>query len=252
MLVAFLGYLLLGLGPGAVLFLSIPARRPFLVILTFASACTWLLSLLFVAMLTRAFLPLPDGSPWYAATLVLAVVVQEVVRVAMWYAYKDGSKQLEVLARRMGCAELKYTDHMSMAFALGLGHGLSHSMFFFLGVATLTLSPATFYVRACPQMNVFLYSALTSCVFVITHTFSMIIAFHGYTHHSVLNMTLPPVVHLVAALVTTVSLTDSGCVYVVPVEAVIALITMGYACALVFRTHGRLTTHRFRVHDYPN
>ena len=32
-----------------------------------------------------------------------------------------------------GCAELKYTDHMSMAFALGLGHGLSHSMFFFLG-----------------------------------------------------------------------------------------------------------------------
>jgi hypothetical protein len=48
-----------------------------------------------------AFLPLPDGSPWYAATLVLAVVVQEVVRVAMWYAYKDGSKQLEVLARRM-------------------------------------------------------------------------------------------------------------------------------------------------------
>ena len=36
MLVAFLGYLLLGLGPGAVLFLSIPARRPFLVILTFA------------------------------------------------------------------------------------------------------------------------------------------------------------------------------------------------------------------------
>ena len=51
---------------------------------------------------------------------------------------------------------------------------------------------------------------------------------------------------------TTVSLTDSGCVYVVPVEAVIALITMGYACALVFKTHGRLTTHRFRVHDYPN
>jgi hypothetical protein len=70
-------------------------------------------------------------------------------------------------------------------------------------VATLTLSPATFYVRACPQMNVFLYSALTSCVFVITHTFSMIIAFHGYTHHSVLNMTLPPVVHLVAALVVS-------------------------------------------------
>jgi hypothetical protein len=31
------------------------------------------------------------------------------------------------------CAELNYSDHMSMAYAIGLGHGLAHSMFFFLG-----------------------------------------------------------------------------------------------------------------------
>lgn len=67
-------------------------------------------------------------------------------------------------------------------------------------VATLTLSPATFYVAACPQMNVFLYSAMTSCAFVVLHTFSMVIAFDGYAHRSVLRIALPPVIHLVAAL----------------------------------------------------
>lgn len=251
MLVAFLGYLLLGLGPGAVLFLSIPARRPFLVILTFASACTWLLSLLFVAMLTRAFLPLPTGSPWFVATLALAVAVQEALRVGVWFAYRNGSKQLEVLARRMACAELNYSDHMSMAYAIGLGHGLAHSMFFFLGVATLTLSPATFYVAACPQMNVFLYSAMTSCAFVVLHTFSMVIAFDGYAHRSVLRIALPPVIHLVAALATAMSLKDGGCMYVVPVEALLALATMAFACTHVFRTYSRVHgTVRFRVGSY--
>jgi anterior pharynx defective protein 1 len=67
-------------------------------------------------------------------------------------------------------------------------------------VATLTLSPATFYVAACPQMNVFLYSAMTSCAFVVLHTFSMVLAFDGYAHRSVVCIALPPVIHLLAAL----------------------------------------------------
>jgi hypothetical protein len=50
---------------------------------------------------SAAFLPLPTGSPWFVATLALAVAVQEALRVGVWFAYRNGSKQLEVLARRM-------------------------------------------------------------------------------------------------------------------------------------------------------
>jgi hypothetical protein len=55
----------------------------------------------------------------------------------------------------------------------------------------------------------------------------------------------------VAVPQTAMSLKDGGCMYVVPVEAGLALATMMFACTLVFRTQSRMYgAVRFRVGSY--
>jgi len=181
----------------------------------------------------RGFLPLPEGSPWYSALLILAVLVQEVVRLALYLLYRRGAERLEGLARQMGCSELSVFDHMSMSLAIGLGHGFAHSVFFFLGVATLTLSPATYYIDACPHMSLFLYSALASGALLILHTFSMVVAFDGYANNIRLRKALPPAFHLAASLTTLSSLVENGCLFVVPAITVLAFIMGMYAWSIV-------------------
>mmetsp|Transcript_18312 Transcript_18312/g.40028 ORF Transcript_18312/g.40028 Transcript_18312/m.40028 type:complete len:245 (-) Transcript_18312:398-1132(-) len=213
---AYLGFLLIGLGPGTVVFLAGPARKSFLVILTLASAFIWLVSLMVVAILVRGFLPLPSGSPYYAAPLLLGVLVQEITRVGLWRVFKLGTKRLEDMAQRMGCAPLSPADYMSMALATGMGHGFAHSMFFFFGLATLSLGPATYYVDKCPDMSLFLYSALASGAMLMLHSFSMVVAFDGYAKGIFKRQALPPIAHFCAASLTLLNLVEGGCAYVLP------------------------------------
>mmetsp|Transcript_36337 Transcript_36337/g.61253 ORF Transcript_36337/g.61253 Transcript_36337/m.61253 type:complete len:245 (+) Transcript_36337:318-1052(+) len=216
MLLAYIGYLLIGLGPGAMVFLAGPAQKSFLVILTIASACVWLVSLMIVAVLVRGFLPLPSEFAYYAGPLLLGVIVQEMFRVGLWHVFKLGTTRLEVIAQRMGCAQLSDVDYMSMALAAGMGHGLAHSMFFFFGLAALSLGPATFYVDKCPNMSLFLYTALASGAMLMLHTFSMVISFDGHSKNNFLRQLLPPLAHTTAAGLTLLNLMDGGCAYVLP------------------------------------
>ena len=83
----FFGSIFTAYGPTTVLFFMVVSQRAQLVILSLASAFTWLVSILIVATLWQIIPPLQD-SIW--ATVPLSVVVQSIARVGIFYGYSKG------------------------------------------------------------------------------------------------------------------------------------------------------------------
>ncbi|MCL7043243.1 hypothetical protein MKW94_015028 [Papaver nudicaule] len=144
----------------------------------------WLVSLIIVLAMWRAFLPLKTTT-WllFAILLVMSVGFQEILRVFFWMAYKKLEDILDSFADRVSKPRLYLTDKMQIALAGGLGHGVAHAVFFCLSLLTPACGPATFYVEKCSSMPFFLVSG-------------------DYYLSSI---------HLIAALMTLINFASGGC-----------------------------------------
>lgn len=230
-----LGYALIALGPALSLFVTVIARKPFLVLTVLTSALLWLISLIVLAGIWRAFLPL-GSSVWpYALLLITSVSFQEGLRLMFWKLYKKVEAILDALAQRVSKPRLFLTDKMQIALAGGLGHGVGHAVFFCLSLLTPAFGPATFYVNSCKQMPFFLVAALISLGFLTIHTFSMVIAFNGYDEGKKVHQIFVPTVHLVTALLTLVNLMPGGCIAGVPLILCSAAVTLLYCGKMVWK-----------------
>ncbi|CAN6580420.1 unnamed protein product [Malus baccata var. baccata] len=204
-----IGYALLALGPSLSLFVSVISKKPFLVLTVLSSTLLWLISLIVLSGLWRAFLPLKSSAWWpYGILIFTSVVFQEGLRVLFWKVYKKLEDTLDAFADRVSKPRLYLTDKMQIALAGGLGHGVAHAVFFCLSLLTPAFGPATFFVDRCSKIPFFLLSALIALAFVTIHTFSMVIAFNGYAEGNKVDQIFVPVVHLVAGMVVNVSLTS--------------------------------------------
>ncbi|KAK9205990.1 hypothetical protein WN943_016261 [Citrus x changshan-huyou] len=197
-----IGYALIALGPSLSLFVAVISKKPFLILTVLSSTLLWLISLIVLSGIWRAFLPLKSTTWWPFALLIISSVgFQEGLRVLFWKVYKRLEDTLDAFADRVGKPRLFLTDKMQIALAGGLGHGVAHAVFFCLSLLTPAFGPATFYVDRCPQMPFFLISAIIALAFVTIHTFSMVIAFNGYAEGNTTDQYFVPVVHLVAGMV---------------------------------------------------
>lgn len=209
--VAGLGYTLLSIGPAVALFSSVIATKPFLILTVVASALVWLLTLICVSALCRAFVPSTSDGRLYAVVLISAVLLQEAVRPLLWQVYLRAETTLDALAVKLSKPGLLFTDKIQIALAAGLGHGLAHVFFFCLSLVVVAYGPATYYKESCPEMPFFLATALTGLGFLLIHIASMVIAFMGYSDGKQLLRLFPPCMHLLAALLTLVSAAPHGC-----------------------------------------
>ncbi|KAG8655474.1 hypothetical protein MANES_04G042325v8 [Manihot esculenta] len=197
-----IGYALLALGPSLSLFVSVISKKPFLILTVLSSTLLWLVSLIVLSGVWRAFLPLKSTIWWpYALLVVSSVSFQEGLRILFWKVYKRLEDILDAFADRVSKPRLFLTDKMLIALAGGLGHGVAHAVFFCLSLLTPAFGPATFFVDSCSQIPFFLVSAIIALAFVTIHTFSMVIAFNGYAEGNKVDQFFVPVVHLVAGLV---------------------------------------------------
>ncbi|KAG6767589.1 hypothetical protein POTOM_028799 [Populus tomentosa] len=197
-----IGYALLALGPSLSLFISVISKKPFLILTVLSSTLLWLMSLIVLAGVWRAFLPLKSTTWWPFAILILtAVIFQEGLRILFWKFYKRLEDILDAFADRLAKPRLFLTDKMLIALAGGLGHGVAHAVFFCLSLLTPAFGPATFFVDKCSQLPFFLVSAIIALAFVTIHTFSMVIAFNGYAEGNKVDQYFVPAVHLVAGMV---------------------------------------------------
>ncbi|KAI9193809.1 hypothetical protein LWI28_000352 [Acer negundo] len=247
-----IGYALLALGPSLSLFLSVIAKKPFLILTVLASTLLWLISLIVLSGVWRAFLPLKSTTWWpYAILIITSVGFQEGLRVLLWRAYKRLEDILDAFADRVSKPRLFLTDKMQIALAGGLGHGVAHAVFFCLSLLTPAFGPATFFVERCAQIPFFLVSAQIALTFVTIHTFSMVIAFNGYAQGNKVDQYFVPAIHLVAGMVTLVNFASGGCVIGIPILYLMAVLTLIHCGKMVFRRLTEIRSRQGRVDGSP-
>ncbi|TKY67449.1 Gamma-secretase subunit APH [Spatholobus suberectus] len=197
-----IGYVLVALGPSLSLFASVISKKPFLILTVLSSTLLWLISLIVLSGIWRGFLPLNTTAWWPFGILIFSsVAFQEGLRLFFWKIYKRLEDMLDAFADRVSKPHLLLTDKMLIALAGGLGHGVAHAVFFCISLLTPAFGPATYFVDRCSQVPFFLLSAVIALAFVTIHTFSMVIAFNGYTEGNKVDQYFVPIVHIVAGMV---------------------------------------------------
>ncbi|KAJ8458157.1 hypothetical protein OPV22_031083 [Ensete ventricosum] len=231
-----LGYVLISLGPALSLFVSVIAKKPFLILTLLASMLFWLISLIVLSGAWRGFLPLKSASWWpYVILIITSVGFQEATRLIFWKLYKKLEVILDAFAEEKFRSRLSWTDKMQIALAGGLGHGVAHAVFFCLSLLTPSFGPATFFVDRCSHMPLFLVSAIISLGFMIIHTFSMVIAFNAYAEGNKLNQITIPIIHILAAVMTLINLAPGGCAIGVPLLYIIGVVVLRHCWQMVWR-----------------
>ena len=97
---AFLGYLLIGLGPGPALFFKYIAPKPLLLLLFLTGCFVWLTVLMFIAIIWLWVLPADGRKYLYFLVVLTAVVVEEAIRYPLYLLIEKVS--LSNLASRWG------------------------------------------------------------------------------------------------------------------------------------------------------
>lgn len=230
-----IGYALIALGPSLSLFISVIAKKPFLILTVLSSTLLWLVSLIVLSAVWRGFLPFKSTVWWpYAILVFTSVCFQEGLRILFWKAYKRLEDTLNAFADRVSKPHLYPTDKMQIALAGGLGHGLAHAVFFCLSLLTPAFGPATYYGDRCSWMPFFLVSAIIALGFVTIHTFSMVIAFNGYAESKRVHQYFVPIVHLIAGMLTLVNFAPGGCIISIPLLYFMAALTLMHCGKMVW------------------
>ncbi|KAG0492186.1 hypothetical protein HPP92_005584 [Vanilla planifolia] len=242
------GYALIAVGPTLSIFVSVIAKKPFLVLTVLSSTLFWLTSLIVLSGAWRAFLPVKSTTSWlYVVLIVTSVCFQEGVRLVFWKLYKKLEEMLDAFADRTSKPRLSLTDKMQIGLAGGLGHGMAHAVFFCLSLLTPAFGSATYYVEKCSHMPFFLVSAIISFGFSLIHTFSMVIAFNGYAERRKCDQFFVPVMHMTAAMMTLINLVSGGCAVGLPLLCFSAAVTLQYCWNMVCRrlreSYGRLANN---------
>ncbi|GAV90070.1 Aph-1 domain-containing protein [Cephalotus follicularis] len=240
-----IGYTLLAIGPSLSLFISVISKKPFLILTVLSSTLLWLISLIVLSGLWRAFLPLKSTTWWpYALILLTSIAFQEALRLLFWRLYKRLEDILDAFADKIAKPRLLLTDKLLIALAGGLGHGVAHAVFFCISLLTPAFGPATYFVEKCSKIPFFLVSAIIALAFVTIHTFSMVIAFNGYAEGNKVDQLFVPVVHLVAGMMTLVNFASGGCVIGIPLLYLVMMLTLFHCGKMVWR---RLTDNPNRL-----
>ncbi|KAL8139639.1 hypothetical protein V2J09_005660 [Rumex salicifolius] len=231
-----IGYALIALGPSLSLFVSVISKKPFLVLTVLSSTLLWLVSLIILSGVWRAFLPLRTDAWWpYAILVFSSVCFQEGLRILFWKVYKRLEDLLDAFADRISKPRLFLTDKMQIALAGGLGHGVAHAVFFCISLLTPAFGSATSYAERCSNLPFFLISAILALAFVTIHTFSMVIAFNGYAEENKTDQYFVPIVHMVAGMLTLINLASGGCLVAIPLLYFVAALTLMHCGKMVYR-----------------
>lgn len=233
--VSFLGPCLIGVGPLFVIFVLFIARKSFLVLLTLASVCYWLVFLLILASIFRPFTPLSDNAGIHAMVLIISILLEQAVKFLLFKFSLQIIDVLQEVGRKTGHG-FTALDAIWISFGLGFGQALTHGTFFFVGVLESTSVGASHYIDSCHEMSFFLASSLLTLAFGILHLFSTIVFFRGLTSKNWVQIGAPPFAHLVAGLVTLGNFAESGCVVVIPLNLCIALLICFWALSITWNT----------------
>lgn len=175
----FFGCILIGFGPISALFFLVIAKRAQLVILTLSGAFLWLVAILVTASLWHILPPLTTS---LAATIPVAVIIQEIFRVLLFFLYT----KTETAVKRVTTSshQLPLND-MTSALATGLGVASMHAVLMFGSlVASSTGARGAAFSSSCESIPLVFSAALSTLPLTLMDVALMILAFDGYRKRS--------------------------------------------------------------------
>lgn len=221
---AAIGNALLGAGPIVTVGVCL-GKKPVLPLVALATSFVQLTALVVAAAPWKLAQGSVDGRTDVLLGMLLTVVaVQEGTRWGMQRVKDRAEEWLDQLSRKQGLGPLQETQRLHIALAIGYGHGVTTTLFFFLGLLPVSFSGGTFYLESCPQIDFFTLAACCSLAFALNHTFSSAVYAHGCRKNDPLHMYLPPTLHLAMALMTVGNWVRGGCLVVIPLLFLMALV----------------------------
>lgn len=165
---SFSGVVAAAFGPYAVLFVTVVAKQPELVILTVGAAFIWLCAILLVAIVWWALVPLRNEL-WLL--VLYAVILQELCRWATYAIYARlmhglraiGLQPTPPAGRPVGASLVP------AAIASALGAGLMQTLVMYGDVLGGALLPGTLYTPSCAGLSTFAVDALQCLAFQVLH-----------------------------------------------------------------------------------
>lgn len=221
---AAVGNALLGAGPMVTVGVCL-GKKPVLPLVAMATSFVHLTALVVAAAPWKLAQGSLDGRNDLLVGMLLTIVaVQEGTRWGIQRAKDRAEEWLDEISKKQGLGPLQETQRLHIALAIGYGHGITTTLFFFLGLLPVSFSGGTFYVESCPQIDFFTLAACCSLAFALNHTFSSAVYTNGCRTNNLLHKHLPPALHLTMALLTAGNLLRGGCLAVLPLLFLFALV----------------------------
>lgn len=217
----FLGCSLVAFGPALALFIMFISKSSQLIILMIGSSFFWLVSILASSIVWYIFVPLRT---YFAFIIPFAVLLQEGMRWLFFKLYAKAEKGF-MDNSKTATAATRSLDNFLASLAIGLGFGLTHGVVMYGSVLAGSLGPGSLFTPACPQISLFLLSAVFALAFIAMHVLLSVISFDAFRASSwrpfLLKFSLICGSHLVISLLTLLNekggscLASAGLVYVV-------------------------------------
>eukprot|EP00475_Leptophrys_vorax_P041710 TRINITY_DN7871_c0_g1_i1.p1 TRINITY_DN7871_c0_g1~~TRINITY_DN7871_c0_g1_i1.p1 ORF type:complete len:240 (-),score=62.77 TRINITY_DN7871_c0_g1_i1:33-752(-) len=217
--VLWLGCVLVAYALPAVVFIMFVTKRQQLVIISIAAAFFWLFSVLVAALLWTAITPLQTV---YGVVVPGFVVVQEIARYGFFKFYEKSERTFAVTSTNLVVFPL---SDLSSSIAAGVGFAGIHGLIMYGGVLAQSIGIGSLVSTACPEMSLYVLSALSAFFIQNIQMALMVIAFDAFRRKSLLRMLIVWSLHMVSALVTLLNLSNHGCAGSLPILACMMLLS---------------------------
>jgi anterior pharynx defective protein 1 len=226
-LLMFIGCSLVAFGPALALFIMFISKSGQLVVLMIGSSFFWLVSILVSSIVWYIFVPLRT---YFAFIIPFAVLLQEGMRWLFFKLYLKAERGL-TMGSKSGVGIPHTLDNFSASLAIGLGFGLTHGVVMYGSVLVAAIGPGSLFVPACPQISLFLLSAMFALAFITMHVLLSVISFDAFRLRDwkpfLLKTSAIGFTHLLIAYLTLLNQKGGSCVAALStVYVVIALIAV--------------------------
>lgn len=198
----FFGCLFIGFSPLLSLFTFLIAQNNILIILTIGSAFSWLIGMFIGGIIWYILVPIRKI---YWTAIILSVFFQEISRFFFFTLY---NKSIDALSRERGRAE-RPLEKLGSSLACGVGFGFSQGLLLYASVLAEATGPGSLFLDSCPNISVFLVSAILCLLYSICHCCWAFICFDSYRKPNPnQKLFLVSFLHLAADYFTVINVSD--------------------------------------------
>lgn len=218
------GCSMIAFGPPLIMYIVTISKDPLLIIVCFASAFFWMISLLLSAALWMIVIPLRD---LYAFGLVFSVLFQETFRLLFYILIRKAERGLEKVWQ-MGVNDKSLFTHSNrLSYVAGLGFGTISGVFSLVNLLAAMNGPGTIGLRGDDQ-DFFINSAFMALGITLNHIFWGLLFFDGIKNEKYYQPVCVVCCHMIVSCFSLLALRGLVCISLTVTYAMLVGIMIWY------------------------